>query len=195
MADAPSVTKETVSLTCVCGEEVRFEPQLLGRIIACPHCGRYLRPALQFFLADKDLAPNLTAQCMCGHFIVEGTNTVGKRARCKVCKNHLILPRPVVKTDVERLVRVPRKVLESQLRRGKEARRRAEGEMTKLESAGHKGRISLRPGEHICPNTACGALLPMRANVCAKCGTNRLTGVRYEGPGPDGDPLGDWHQP
>jgi len=192
MADSPT-TDEMVVLQCVCGEEVEFEARLLGQIISCPHCARYLRPALQFLMADKEAAPNLTAQCTCGHFIVEETGTGGKRARCKVCKNHLILPRPVVKLDAEPFVRVPRKALESQLKRGQEGRRR-EGEMTKLESAGHTGRISLRPGEHICVNMHCGALLPMRANVCAKCGTNRLTGERYEARGPAGDPVGQWEQ-
>ncbi len=189
-----TVAKETVRIQCVCGGEVLFEPQLLGRIIPCPHCGRYLRPALQFLLAEGSQAPNLTAQCTCGHFIVESPAKVGKRARCKVCKSHLLMPEPAVKFGVDPLVRVPRRILQSRVQKMEVGRERTPREMARLRSAAHAGRISLRPGEHICVNEKCGALLGVRANVCPKCGTNRLTGERYEGPGPSGDALGEWRE-
>jgi hypothetical protein len=189
-----TVPKNTVKVRCVCGEELLFDANLLGRIVPCPHCGRYLRPALHFLLVDTSLAPNLTVQCSCGHFVVEEPERAGKRARCPVCKKHMIMPQPVVKFDSPGCVKVPRKVLEKQLRRVQRRRERAPKEMTRLESAAHAGRISLRPGEHICVNMECGALLKAGANVCPRCGTNRLTGQRYEGVGPAGDPEGEWRE-
>ncbi len=186
--------EECAEVQCICGKVVRLEPELMGRIIPCRHCGRYLRPALQFLMADQDYAPNITAQCTCGHFVVAPADAAGKRARCKVCRTHLIMPRPVMKFDTEPFVRVPRKVLQSSLRRDEGARDRASEEMGRLKTAAHAGRITLGPGQRICVNPDCGALLPMRAGVCPKCGTNRITGERYEGPGPEADPSGRWHE-
>jgi len=194
MAEAVA-PEELVRMWCVCGKPIQFEGRFLGRIITCPYCGRYFRPALQFLLADQGRAPNLTAQCTCGHFIVEGTDKAGKRARCKVCKSHLLLPGPTVKFNVDQVVRVPRKALKSQLKRVDADRERAPAETARLASATHAGRISLRPGEHICVNPNCGALLPVRANVCPKCGTNRVTAERYVGPGPSRDPAAKWEAP
>jgi hypothetical protein len=174
---------------------VRFEPELLGRIISCPHCSRPLRAALQFLLVECESAPNLTAQCKCGHFIVAEADNAGKRARCKVCKSHLMLPAPAVRPGAGPVVRVPKRVLHERMKRVQTTRERVPEELVRLQSASHSGRISLRPGEHICVNPECGALLSVGANVCAKCGTNRLTGVAYRGGGPDDDPLGDWIAP
>ncbi len=189
-----TVPKNTVSLQCPCGAELLVEGNLLGRIFRCPHCDRYVRPSLHFVLADRALAPNLTVQCACGHFVVAEADRVGKKARCTVCKRTLILPQPVVKFDSPGFVRVPKKALERQLRKVQNPRERSSKEMTRLESASHAGRISLRPGEHICPNTECGALMRAGAEVCAECGTNRITGMRYEADGPEGDPVGKWKQ-
>jgi DNA-directed RNA polymerase subunit RPC12/RpoP len=186
--------RDAVRLRCICGHRIQFDGHLLGQVMSCPYCNRYLRPALQFLLVDQALAPNLTAQCTCGHFIVEGKDKAGKRTRCKVCKSHLLLPDVAVKFNGEAVVRVPRKSLKSQLKRVDGGRQRAMPEMGRLKSATHAGRISLRPGEHICANPNCGALLAMRANVCPKCGTNRLTGERYVGAGPAKDPVGTWHE-
>jgi len=193
MAQA-AVPQNAVRLTCPCGEELALEARLLGRIIPCPHCGRYLRPALHFLLVDKELAPNLTVQCACGHFVVEKANRIGKRARCPVCKGHLRMPQPVVKFGTDGVLRVPRKLLENQLRRVLTNPDQRLKETTRLETAAHAGRISLRPGEHICVNAGCGALLSPGANVCSKCGTNRLTGRSYVGPGPEKDPHGKWKE-
>ena len=190
-----TATGGLVRISCVCGGEIVLEPQVLGRIIPCRHCGRYLRPALQFLLVDSALAPNLTAQCTCGHFIVESPNKAGKRARCKVCKSHFIMPEPATKYGVEQVVRVPRKVLQSRMKRDRASRGRAPKGMSRLNSAAHAGRISLGPGEHICVNEECGALLGVRANVCPRCGTNRLTGQYYEPRGPSADPKGKWIRP
>jgi hypothetical protein len=189
---ADQAVEDRVELECVCGGAVRLEPELLGRVVPCRHCGRYLRPALQFMLADQEYAPNLAAQCTCGHFVVAPPDAGGKRVRCKVCRTHVIMPRPVVKFDVEPFVRVPRKVLQGSLRREEGARERASEEMGRLTTAAHAGRITLGPGQRICVNPDCGALLPMRAAVCPQCGTNRITGERYEGPGPEADPSSKW---
>jgi len=193
MAEA-TLPQEVVRITCPCGEEVRFEAQLLGRVIPCPHCHRYLRPALQFLLVDKSAAPNLTVQCTCGRFVVQPPSKVGKMVRCRACKSHLLMPQPVIKFNTEGCVRVPRKVLQAQLTRTQRSLERTPKEMTRLESAAHAGRITLGPGEHICVNAKCGALMRAHAIVCPKCGTNRLTGRRYTGPGPEGDPQGKWKQ-
>lgn len=189
-----TVPKDMVVIRCVCGEEVVFDGQLLGKIIPCPHCGRYLRPALQFLLVDKSVAPNLTVQCTCGRFIVESPDKVGKRVRCNACKKHLVMPQPVVKFGAEPYVRVPRKVLQDQLREVRKKWGPEPAGMDTSESAAPAGRVRLRPGEHICVNADCGALLRARANVCPRCGTNRLTGECYAGPGPGADPVGKWRE-
>ena len=189
-----TIPENVIQFNCPCGEELQIEPRLLGRIISCRHCGRYLRPALQFLLVDKALAPNLTVQCGCGHFLVEKANRMGKRARCPVCKNHLMMPQPVVKFGSDGVIRVPRKVLENQLRGPTVRQARKSKEVTRLETAATRGRISLRPGEHICINPGCGSLMSPGANVCPKCGTNRLTGEAYVGPGPSKDPRGKWKE-
>ncbi len=193
MADTTTLNNG-FQITCPCGQELTIEARLLGRIIPCASCGRYLRPALQFLLVDKDRAPNLTVQCSCGHFVVERPNRSGKRARCPICKGNLIMPQPVVKFDSDGVIRVPRKVLENQLRRVTVRPDRRGKDITRLETAAQRGRISLRPGEHICVNPDCGALLSPGANVCSKCGTNRLTGHDYIGPGPGKDPTGKWKE-
>ncbi|MFO7957252.1 MAG: hypothetical protein R6X33_09145 [Candidatus Brocadiia bacterium] len=189
-----TVPKNTVSLQCPCGAELLIEANLLGRDFRCPECERYIRASLQFVLADRSLAPNLTVQCTCGHFVIEEPDRAGKKARCPVCKKNLIMPQPVVKFDSPGFVRVPKKALERQLKRVKSSKKRSTKEMTRLESAAHSGRISLRPGEHICPNMECGALLRAGANVCSECGTNRLTGKRYDAEGPEEDPVGKWKE-
>jgi hypothetical protein len=187
-----TVPENCVRITCPCGEELTFEAHLLGRIVPCHHCGRYLRPALQFLLIDRDLAPNLTVQCTCGRFVVQPADKVGKRARCQICKSTLMMPQPVVKFESEGFVRVPRKILQAQLTKAQSRRERASKEMTRLHSAAHAGRITLGPGEHICVNTKCGALMRAHATVCPKCGTNRITGRRYDPVGPEGDAVGKW---
>jgi hypothetical protein len=194
MADA-TFNGEVVVVQCLCGQALEIEPQRLGKTVRCPSCRRYLRPALQFLLTDRSEAHNLTAQCACGHFIVEDAGKTGKRARCKICRSHLIMPQPVVKFTADTIVRVPRKVLQSRMKRVQVRRQRAPVEMPRLQSAAHTGRVTLRPGEHICVNDRCGALLSARANVCPKCGTNRLTAASYAGLGPDHDPMGAWIEP
>jgi hypothetical protein len=143
---------------------------------------------------DREIAPNLTVQCKCGHFVVQPPGSTGKRAQCAVCKRHLMMPQPVIKFGSPGVLRVPKKVLHNQLRKSKQRKKKASKVGTAVERAGHTGRITLRPGEHICVNLSCGALLPPEANVCPKCGTNRRTGRLYSGPGPDGDPVGKWKQ-
>jgi ribosomal protein L40E len=188
--------QNSVTFTCRCGEEVTIEAGLLGRIVPCPHCGCYVRAALQFLLAEQQLAPNLTVQCACGHFVVADSSRVGKQVRCSVCKRKLQMPQPVTKSGTAGGIRVPRKVLRNQLRGGARGRRQSAGsrEVTRLERAARSGKLNLRPGEHICVNQECGALLGPGANVCPNCGTNRLTGERYEGTGPEEDPRGKWKE-
>jgi hypothetical protein len=191
---AKAETNGAVVFECPCGKEVNLEPEDLGKVLRCESCDRYLRPSLRFLLMDRDLAPNLTVQCKCGHFVVQRTSATGKRAQCKVCKRHLMMPQPVIKFDSPGVLRVPKKVLKNQLRKAKQKKKKSTKMATAMESAGHAGRITLRPGEHICVNLNCGALLPPEANVCPKCGTNRRTGRLYTGSGPEGDPVGKWKQ-
>jgi hypothetical protein len=194
MADQ-TYQSDVVTIQCICGAVLEIEPQRLGMTTQCQECKRYLRPALQFLLVDRADAHNLTAQCACGHFIVDAPDRTGKRSRCKVCRSHLIMPQPVVKFTTDTIVRVPRKALQRRMKRAQVGRQRAPVEMPRLKSAAHTGRVTLRPGEHICINDDCGALLGVRANVCPRCATNRLTGAAYIGPGPDRDPLGHWQEP
>jgi len=190
------VTSEdgAVRLRCRCGAELRLSPQVLGRVFPCAHCGRYLRPALQFFLMERSIAPNLTALCTCGRFIVERVDRAGKVGRCKVCGRRVTLPLPVERSDGRRAVRVPRKALEAQLKRVRGRRQAAgtRGTISRLRRAGHRGLVSLRPGQEVCSNPRCSIPLPPGGNVCPRCGFNIRSGERYGGVGPERDPRGKW---
>jgi len=183
-----------IRLKCVCEEELRIEPELLGRLFRCPKCGRLLRISLRFMLAQQELAPNLAAVCTCGRFIVAEADKAGKKVKCKVCGQQMVLPKPVERKDAAPIVRVPASVLQKQLRRvrGKRPQEKVGGEISRMQKAGHSGRISLRPGQQVCMNPKCSIPLPPGANVCARCGVNMKTGVRYDGYGPEEDPVGKW---
>jgi len=185
-----------IHVNCVCGESLRIDPELLGRVIPCPHCKRYFRPALQFLMVEQSLAPNLAVVCTCGRFIVEKPSRAGKTVKCKMCGQRVVLPKPVERSTKESVIRIPPRVLEKQLSRaqGREQRRREVrgGEVERLRRAGHSGRISLRPGQEVCCNPKCSLPMPPGANVCPRCGVNLKTGIRYEGPGPERDPVGKW---
>jgi len=184
-----------IRFKCVCEQELRIDPEILGRAFSCPHCGRHLRVGLQFMLVDQQYAPNLAAVCTCGRFIVEGANMAGKRAKCKMCGQQMVLPKPVNRKGAATVVRVPASVLRKQLKRvrGKSPQPEAlGGEISRIHKAGHRGRISLRPGQQVCINAKCSIPLPPGANVCARCGVNMRTGVRYEGSLPEDEPVGKW---
>lgn len=181
-----------IRLRCVCDRELCIDPKLLGRVFSCPYCRRYLRPALQFLMADQTLAPNVTVLCTCGRFIVQPTDMAGKKATCAACGQKIILPGPVKRRGSERVVRVPPGVLRRQLKRVKGEHTRLGGDVRQLDVAGHRGRISLRPGQQVCVNPDCRFPLPAGANVCSHCGTNVRTGNAYKGLGPERDPRGKW---
>lgn len=102
------------------------------------------------------------------------------------------MPQPVIRFNSDGCVRVPRRVLQNQLQKiRKKWQRDARGVGGPRMTPG-VGRPALRAGEHACLNEECAARLPPGANVCAMCGTNRLTGEDYVGPGPAGDPVGKW---
>jgi DNA-directed RNA polymerase subunit RPC12/RpoP len=188
-----------IRFKCVCDQELRIEPELLGRVFECPYCKRHLRVGLQFLLVDERLAPNLAAICTCGRFIVEEADRAGKRVKCKMCGQQMILPKPVEREGSPPVVRVPPSVLRKQVARvrgekpaGASAPAEAGGQISRLQKAGHSGRISLRPGQEVCKNPKCSIPLPLGALVCARCGVNLKTGVRYEGLGPEHEPMGRW---
>lgn len=181
-----------IRLKCVCDQELNIDPELLGRILQCPYCRRYLRPALQFLMADQRLAPNMTVLCTCGRFTVQPTSMAGKKGRCTACGQKIMLPAPVEREGAQRIVRVPPRVLQRQLRRVQGEHRRLGGDAQRLHIAGHRGRISLRPGQKVCANPECRYPLPAGGNVCPHCGTNVISGVAYKGQGPEQDPRGKW---
>jgi hypothetical protein len=185
-----------IVFNCPCGAEVSIKPEQLGESMHCAACDRWLRPALRFFYMERDLAPNLTAFCPCGYFVVAPPDASGKPARCKVCGQPLIMPQPAMKVDVPPVRTVKKTVLMEKMRQLQHQKktRRKRKPRGPVEPAPDVGRITLRPGEAICVNLSCGALLPAKANVCPKCGTNRRTSRLYTGPGPEGDPVGKWKQ-
>lgn len=191
----PTSSQGIVRLECVCGGEVLLDPELLGRIVPCPHCGRLLRAALQFLLVDETIAPNITVPCPCGRFIVAQTSQAGKEVTCRACGRKLTVPRPVERANARRVVRVPPDVLKKQLRRGRAKARGSGGPRSRRGTAGAAKTVSLKPGQQVCANPECGSPLPIGANVCFACGTNVKTGLAYEGRGPEGDPAGKWHAP
>ncbi len=145
-------------------------------------------------LMESGLAPNLTALCTCGRFIVEKPGRAGKTVRCRMCGRRVVLPKPVERPGAESVIRVSPKALERQLKRlrGEHQGPRLRGQAALLQRAGLRGRINLRPGQEVCVNPDCGLPLPLGANVCSRCGVNVKTGVRYEGVGPERDPKGKW---
>ena len=184
-----------VRFNCVCGREMTVLPRRLGSVVRCPDCQRYLRPALHFLLLDPAFAHNLTVQCLCGRFVVEKASRAGKTVVCQACKQRLQMPDPVYREDSDGVIRVPPAVLKRQHRHPSVEKRGRSGRLERLRSASHAGTIMLRPGEHICVNLQCGALLRHGANVCTRCGTNFTTARYYEGPGPKADPTGRWKPP
>jgi len=181
-----------ISVECACGERLKIVPDLLGRVLSCPHCGRRLRVALRFLLMAGEMAPNITIQCTCGRFIIESTNKAGKRVTCGVCGQRFVLPKPVLREGHGKVVRVPQATLRRQLRTVQREPQVELGEPERLERAVWAGNVSLKPGESVCVNPHCGALLPGGANVCARCGTNVRTGRSCKAPGPRADPRGRW---
>lgn len=181
-----------IRFDCVCGEKIGIHPSRLGRIVCCPRCKRYLRPALHFVMAEPSVASNLTVQCRCGRFIVTEAKRVGKRAQCDACGQYVIMPQPVMRESDGGVIRIPPAALKKQLRKPRGERKRRRPPAGQPRGTAAKGRIRLRPGENICVSPECGALLPPGAKVCTTCGTNLLTGVAYQGPGPKGDPIGKW---
>jgi hypothetical protein len=105
------------------------------------------------------------------------------------------MPDAVYREGSGGVIRVPPWVLKKQHRRSGAGKRGRSDRLERLRSASHAGTITLRPGEHICVNLQCGALLRHGANVCTRCGTNFTTGLYYEGPGPNADPTGKWRPP
>ena len=181
-----------VHLKCVCGGKLQLDPELLGHAFRCPHCDRCVRVGLQFLLVDRELAHNITVLCTCGRFIVGDRQAAGKIAKCAACGQQVTLPEPVERQTDQRVVRVSPRALERQLKRMHGRLMRGSGDVGRLRTAGHWGRVNLRPGQEVCVNHNCGAPLPAGAKVCPACGTNVKTGVHYQGPGPDGDPRGKW---
>ncbi len=183
-----------IIVNCVCGEEVEIAREMLGHIFPCPDCGRNLRISLQFLMLDREVAPNLTAVCTCGRFIVSKTRKAGKKATCKMCGRRVALPKPVEVESGRGPVRLHPKALEKQLRK---ARNRAREEGKKIPGQKRAGRsrpqhFSLKPGQEVCRNPDCKMPLPPGANVCPRCHFNQATGTRYESPGPENDPVGSW---
>ena len=180
-----------IHFKCVCGGELQIEPELLGRVFSCTHCGRYLRAGLQFLMADEEIAPNLTGICTCGRFMVERVARVGKVAKCPVCGQRMTLPKAVDRPGADRVVRVQPGMLVKQLARLR-GKRRQRRQPQRIDEIAIEGRVSLRPGQQVCANSQCGCPLPLGANVCARCGVNVKTGVAYLGPGPERDPKAKW---
>ena len=186
-------SEELIRLKCACGGELQLDPEVLGRVITCPHCKRFLLPALQFLLVDEELAPNITVPCPCGRFIVAAVGRAGKQAQCRACGRRLILPAAVDRPNAPSVVRVTPQALKAQLRRGPGAARGgAAAKTSRLKETGKAPAVALWPGQQQCVNPECRATLPVGANVCARCGTNVKTGIAYDGRGPEEDPKGKW---
>jgi hypothetical protein len=191
--------QSAVRIRCVCGREIAISSELLGRIFPCPYCGRYLRAALQFLMMDKDLAPNLTAVCTCGRFIVERPRRAGKKAKCRMCGRRVMLPKPVQTEGPAGPRRVSPAALEKQLKRARGKRRRRFNQRRpqaakQLRRRAVAERSSLKPGQTLCPNEECGIPLPSTANVCPRCAINLKAEERYEARGPEDDPVGRWKE-
>ncbi|MDP6107157.1 MAG: hypothetical protein QGI33_01835 [Candidatus Brocadiia bacterium] len=185
-------SEELIRLNCACGGELQLDPEVLGHVVTCPHCKRFLRPALQFLLIDDEFAPNITVPCPCGRFIVEDVGRAGRPAQCKACRRKLVLPAAVDRPNAPSVVRVTPQALKAQLRRGPGESRGGGAKTSRLKGTGRATAVALRPGQQHCVGPGCGATLPAGANVCALCGTNVKTGIAYDGRGPEEDPRGKW---
>ena len=191
---------QVIRLECVCGEELRMEPELLGRSFPCPHCGRYLRPGLQFLMVEQKLAPNLAVMGGGGRVIIGKAKGAGKTVKCKMCGQRVVLPKAIQPKKDRAVIHMPAHVLEKKLNRARkrlknEQKSGERGDVERLRRAGHRGRISLRPGQSVCVNQNCSTPMPPGANICPRCGTNLKTKIRCDAPGPEADPKGKWQQP
>jgi len=185
-----------IRVECLCGYELSMPPEKLGKLVSCPNCSRYLRPALHFAMVEPAMADNMTVLCTCGRLVSTKPSKVGKTATCKACKQRLALPNYVYRYSENGVVPISPKSLKKRMgQSSSDERKEEEGALGRLATAAQAGRITLRPGENICSNPKCGALLAPGALVCPKCGTNFLTGSRYTGAGPEEDPHGKWKGP
>jgi len=185
-----------IHVDCLCGHDVEVPADRLGRLVRCPNCHRYLRPALHFAMMEPALADNLTVLCTCGRLVVTKPSRVGKTVTCRGCKQKLALPNYVYRAGKGGLMPIAPRTLKRRMgRSSSEERKPEDSPLSRLSTAAQAGKITLRPGENICSNPKCGALLPPGAMVCPKCGTNFLTGTVYSGAGPADDPVGKWKGP
>jgi len=187
-----TVQDNLIRLKCVCGQELGLDPELLGRVVRCPQCRRYLRAALQFLLLREERAPNQTALCTCGRLLIAQPRMAGQTVECKICHQRVVLPKATVR-PYGGVVRISPRALQRQMNRLLARRERTKG-VRPLPARASRGPVKLRPGQVPCANAECGMPLPRGANVCPWCGVNVKTGVRYVGPGPRRDPRGKWRQ-
>lgn len=188
------MAKNAIVFYCKCGEKVEIAREMLGHIFPCPACGRNLRVALQFLMLGQKVAPNLTAVCTCGRFIVAKPKKAGKKATCKMCGRRVALPRPIHDKKGRGPTRIHPRALGKQLRKArKRAQKEGKREPTRQRSTKSRAsHFSLKPGQEVCKNEDCKMPLPPGANVCPSCYLNQTTLTRYESPGPQNDPEGSW---
>ena len=194
MAKTPT-SGPAIKLKCICGDTLCLSPEVLGRFLPCPKCRRELRLAVHYVLAELPQAPNLSVQCTCGRLVVTEPGNVGKKVLCKVCNQRLLMPQPIMRPSTGGYIRIPKQVLHKRMRQGQKDEFRRGTERAAPEGMGMRRKIMLRPGESVCVNPRCGELLPAGANVCARCGTNAVTGRHYKGAGPAAAPVGRWREP
>lgn len=188
------MANNTLTLNCVCGYEVEIAREMLGHIFPCPDCGRNLRVSLQFLMVDRSVAPNLTAVCTCGRFIVAKVRKAGKKTTCQMCGRRVALPKSVKVESRRGPARIHPKALEKQLKKARSGakRERQGGRARERPVSSRPGNFSLKPGQEVCRNEDCKMPLPPGANICPRCYLNQATGGRYESPGPENDPVGSW---
>ena len=146
-------------------------------------------------MVEQEMAPNLTAVCTCGRFIVAKGRKAGKKVKCAMCGRRVVLPKPVEKEGRREPTRISPRALEKQLKRarGRSKKRRSTSTGAAKAVGRHAAqRFSLKPGQEVCTNPDCRLPLPAGSNVCPRCKQNIISGVRYESPGPENDPTGRW---
>lgn len=189
------MANNAITLHCACGEKMELAREMLGHIFPCPACGRNVRVSLQFLMLDQEVAPNLTAVCTCGRFIVAKPNKAGKKVTCNVCGRRVALPQPVKDKKGHGPTRIHPRALEKQLRKARQhAKQEDRSETTRDQpSVRQTGPFSLKPGQQVCIDSDCKMPLPPGANICTRCCLNQTTGNRYSSPGPENDPVGSWN--
>lgn len=85
-------------VTCACGKSFKAKPELAGKLLKCPACGKGIQvPTAGASAQPARATPAQTAiavTCQCGSSFKAPPSLAGKQVACPTCKNSLAIPDP-----------------------------------------------------------------------------------------------------